>query len=653
MIDNQLSLFDEEESRLYYSIIHNFPGLKEGNDLEYKSAQGGFPNDFWETYSAFANSFGGFIILGVSERKGVFTVEGLTIDKIESYKKTFWDNVNNPNKVRINLLNEKDVKQIEYENKTVLLFKIPAASRTQKPVHLTRNPFDYTFKRNNEGDYKCTKEEVRRMLADADVHSHHDSRILEGYSIQDIDLDSLNKYRQLFATTKSTHPWLALKDIDFLEKLGGYRKDRTTKKEGFTLAGLLMFGKGVTIPDPECAPSFFPDYRETTNASQEVRWTDRIYPDGTWEANLFQFYLKIWPKLSSSLPKPFQIRKGIRQDETPAHIALREAFVNTLIHTDYTAPGNIVIEHSADAFVFSNPGTLLVSLEQYYNGGISECRNPNLQKMFLMIGSAEKAGSGVNKILAGWDYAHWRRPYLKINNQPDRIILALPMSSILPEETLHALRQMFGDEIDTLGKNELTILATCHIEGEISNSRLQYLIDLHRTDITATLQDLCKKGYLVSEYKGRWTTYHLIENTAFNKNSIIESENEETSSAKVDTSDFKVDTSGSKVDTSGAKVDTSGANMENSIFTGVTSTYKMDIVSEEDTRRRLPKAVLEERIIEACKDRFLTLEEISTKVNKDVKYLKNKVIRRLIDKNVLERLYPSINHPNQAYKTKG
>jgi ATP-dependent DNA helicase RecG len=116
---------------------------------------------------------------------------------------------------------------------------------------------------------------------------------------------------------------------------------------------------------------------------------------------LFNFYLKVWPKLSSNLPKPFQLKEGQRKDETPAHVALRESFVNALIHTDYTAPGNIVIEHRKDNFSFSNPGTLLVSLYQYYHGGISECRNPNLQKMFLMIGSAEKAGSGVNKILAG------------------------------------------------------------------------------------------------------------------------------------------------------------------------------------------------------------------------------------------------------------
>jgi hypothetical protein len=40
------------------------------------------------------------------------------------------------------------------------------------------------------------------------------------------------------------------------------------------------------------------------------------------------------------------------------------------------------------------------------------------------------------------------------------------MFSIIPEEILNHLRELFGHQIDALGKNELTILASCHIEGE-------------------------------------------------------------------------------------------------------------------------------------------------------------------------------------------
>ena len=67
-----------------------------------------------------------------------------------------------------------------------------------------------------------------------------------------------------------------------------------------------------------------------------------------------------------------------------------------------------------------NPGTLLVSLEQLLRGGVSECRNPALQKMFFMIGGGEKAGSGYDRIQSGWQSEHWRPPSLTLKIIPTR-----------------------------------------------------------------------------------------------------------------------------------------------------------------------------------------------------------------------------------------
>lgn len=52
--------------------------------------------------------------------------------------------------------------------------------------------------------------------------------------------------------------------------------------------------------DPSCAPGYFVDFREKLDT--ERRWTDRIYPDGTWEPNLFQFFLRVWPRLAGAVP---------------------------------------------------------------------------------------------------------------------------------------------------------------------------------------------------------------------------------------------------------------------------------------------------------------------------------------------------------------
>ena len=49
--------------------LKNFDSYCEDNRLEVKNANGGLPGSLWETYSSFANTYGGCIICGVVEKK--------------------------------------------------------------------------------------------------------------------------------------------------------------------------------------------------------------------------------------------------------------------------------------------------------------------------------------------------------------------------------------------------------------------------------------------------------------------------------------------------------------------------------------------------------------------------------------------------------
>lgn len=79
-------------------ILHLL-GNSENVEVEFKSAKGGLPESFWETFSAFANTNGGVIVLGVKEKDGKVVPDGLTDGQIVTYKKRFWDCAHNKEKV--------------------------------------------------------------------------------------------------------------------------------------------------------------------------------------------------------------------------------------------------------------------------------------------------------------------------------------------------------------------------------------------------------------------------------------------------------------------------------------------------------------------------------------------------------------------------
>ena len=416
----------------FRTYILGLCGKKEGYEVEFKGAKGGFPGSFWETYSAFANTAGGIIVLGINEKNHRFRPDGLDEDAIDKYKKIFWDCAHNSQKVSVSLLKEEDVIVDKYtDGSFILIFKIPRAPFDAKPVYIDGNPKN-SYRRNHEGDYLCTQSEISRMYAEADILAHPlDSVILKNYSLEkDFDKPTIDQYRQLYRLRHDGHAWNELSDFEFLKKMGAYAVDRETSEEGFTLAGLLMFGNGQAIQDT--LPHYFVDYREKLSTDPRVRYTNRIYPDGTWEPNLFQFFKRVYRELAQVLPVPFKLDGIDRVDETPAHESLREAICNTLIHSQYRMMEGIVIERYPDRLYFSNPGTMLIPVETFYEGGHSICRNAILQKMFIAIGRGEHLGSGADVIGKGWKENGWPEPEIKehFGAHTDRVELTLRLGTV-------------------------------------------------------------------------------------------------------------------------------------------------------------------------------------------------------------------------------
>lgn len=168
--------------------------LDENHERECKLATGGLPESIWETYSSFANTDGGTILLGIREHRDSFTVEGLTDKQIVKYQKDFWSTLNDRNKVSKNILLNHHVRPVTVGEKKILRIDVPAADRHDKPVYIGTDPMKGTYKRDYEGDFLCTEEAVRAMFADQrDVSG--DVEVLEEFGLDVLNQDTIKGYR--------------------------------------------------------------------------------------------------------------------------------------------------------------------------------------------------------------------------------------------------------------------------------------------------------------------------------------------------------------------------------------------------------------------------------------------------------------------------
>lgn len=627
--------------------------LRESLDLECKLAvgrdgQGAVPVDFWPTYSALANTAGGLVLLGIREKQGRFSVEGIA--NPAKVRTELFNSLNNDQKVSVNLLSDAHVQELVLDGRTVFLIEIPRATRKQRPVHLTRNPFaGHTYRRLNEGDRSLPDDEVKRMLAEQ-VEDSRDDRVLHGYDIQDLDITSFRAYRQVFANREPGHPWNAIDDAEFLRRVGGRRQDRETGAQGLTVAGLLMFGEMVAIHEE--FPNYMLDYQERPEAKTEKRWIDRLTLDGKWSGNLYDFYRKVYLKLTADLKAPFRLEKGERQDETPVHEALREALANVLVHADYSDRASVLVVKRPDMFGFRNPGLMRIPVEVALHGGEADCRNRTLHKMFRLVGVGEQAGTGIPKILHGWQTQHWNPPKLYDNDVPyNQTLLELHMIDLFPERIMTGLQAKFGEQFDRLNYVERVALALAASEGTVNHARLRAVTVEHPVDLSKTLQQLTQSGLLQST-GGRGAVYHIpgealpTPDDVFGtptRISIGSSPNLESSSPNLTESR---DLNGCLIsDQLGLPV------IDTLIALSPSLRQQLErIATEPRAKRKLNRDVLTNVVLQLCANHYVTLRALAELVSRKPETLRDQYLTGLVRDRKLALAFPTTpTHERQAY----
>lgn len=399
--------------------------------LEMKACRDSVPRSVWETYSAFANTRGGVILLGVTEHKDKPMASRFEITGVaDSYKVVtdFFNMLNNRQKVSRDILIDSDVRIIPVEGNDVVYINVPEADYHKKPIYINDDMRDGSFKRTHEGDRRLDREELAMMIRDSS--DDIDAQILEHYGMDDIDGETLRGYRQVFDTANPGHTYKELDNKEFLYKMGGYDYDRHKDVEGLTVAGLLMFGKAT--PVEKRFPTFRMDYLDLIGVEPggDLKWNDRLTYDGRWENNLYNFVTMTMRKLLFTLPSEGRLVGGVRRDGGPLYDGVREAIINAVTYSDFQAEGVLRIDRRDKAIILRNPGTLRISAQRIYQGDFTHARNRNIQKMWRMIGYGDNIGSGFQKILRAWETLGYPCPDLKELSDVHEVWLTLPLSNI-------------------------------------------------------------------------------------------------------------------------------------------------------------------------------------------------------------------------------
>jgi predicted HTH transcriptional regulator len=402
---------------------------KDWKDIEFKEAQTTVPRNAYETVSAFSNTAGGHLVFGVREEGvGLEVVGVLDVDRVQN---EFLTTLRQRDKISLLIDVEEGLHTVE--NMDLLVFYIPEAPRTKKPVFLNREP-SKAFLRKGACDFRCSPEEIQRLVNDASS-DRYDGRALDFDLSKCFALEDIAWYRGQYENKPGNRSYSGIDDNEFLFQLGLIREEGRIRKP--TTASILLFGADAYLrgflprPVVDCQRygSPFGDY--VTGA----RWSDRMVLDfnliKAWKS-LLDWYQKI-------ATTPFQIDPMTMQrtDMPPDYIVYRETVINLLIHQDYSDHGRKPeVRHFTDQTRFWNPGDAFAVEEDLIEPGEKEVRNPHIVTAFRRIGLSENAGWGLRDVFTHWHQLGHTPPEIDNNKSRKTFELVLRKESLLSEDQI-------------------------------------------------------------------------------------------------------------------------------------------------------------------------------------------------------------------------
>jgi ATP-dependent DNA helicase RecG len=363
-------------------------------DVEVKRAQRGLPQDLWETVSAFANTTGGLIVLGVDESSG-FAVTGVDDPAAaESQIANLCGEMEPP--VRA------EITTVTIDGKNTVLATVPPTPRDSRPCY-RRNLGPYLGSRIRvaDGNRRLTEYEIGLLISNQREPRQDQAPVPEA-TVEDLDPAALDAYVSRLRRVRPTVFGQVSRDSVLVRT-----NVLTEVDDRFvpTLAGLLSFGvyPQQFFPQLNISVVRYPTREPGVPGPHGERFLDSAVIDGAIPAMLADAVAV----LKRNMQRRSLVMGLFRQDEWEyPEIALREALTNALVHRDLSIAARgtqVQVEMYPDRLVIRNPGGLYgpVGVEDLGLNGTSASRNRSLLKILAdaptEVGRTvcENVGSGI------------------------------------------------------------------------------------------------------------------------------------------------------------------------------------------------------------------------------------------------------------------
>ena len=440
----------------------------EDNTTEFKE---NFDHETIKAAAAFANTRGGTILIGVSDKQ---ELKGIAVGR--ETLRNFVNRISQAIEPRI----LPEIQAIVLDGKSVLLIQI-SESRI-KPVSVK----GICYKRVGNSNRVMSPQEIAQMHLES-VGQTWDQLSVVSVRSDDIDEQKIQWYLTRREASRNVAQPQNMTVPDLLRNINCISEEETP-----THAGILFFGK-----HPQ---RFFQNaqlrvvrFRGTSVTHQVI---DRLDCSGAlWEiVNAAEEFIRKNIRLLS-----FRSSKSFQRDdkfEYPIE-ALREAIINGLIHRNYQEPADVRV------FIFDNrieiisPGTFLEGVSP--DKPIHKPVNPILTQLMYDVGFIERYGSGIKmmrRLCEEWE-----------NTEPRYELHPLETKVIFDSPIQEATIVEIDDISEQLNDRQKNAFSYAQKHGEIAKRQYMEINRVSHGIAHKELNDMKNKGFLVMIGRGRATKY--------------------------------------------------------------------------------------------------------------------------------------------------